>query len=561
MIELRPYQREAIDSCLSYWERGGGNPLIDLATGTGKSVVLGQLVREIAEPNEHASILVLTHVKELVEQDARAMLRVWPQCPLGINSAGLGRRDRRSRVLAASIQSVHREDAYSLGKRHLVIIDEAHLVPRDGEGMYRRLLENLRASCPDMRVVGLSATCYRLDSGRLDEGQGKLFDDVVYSYGIGEGVRDGYLSPLVSRNGGTDGQIDARGVARRGGEFIPGALEASANTDALVRAACQDIAARGGDRRGWICFGTGVVHAEAIAGELRRMGIAAACVTGDTPAAERDRLIRDFRAGQLRCLTSVGVLTTGFDVPHVDLIAMLRPTLSTGLYVQMLGRGTRLADGKSNCLVLDYSGNVRRHGPVDAIEIRPSDERGGQGAKTAEDTVRAKVCPACESLVALARKECPDCGHVWPVEAKHVETADTQTFVMAREVEETWHPVDRVEARIHQAREPGKPNTLRVEYWNGAQVHREWICLNHSGFPRDRARAWWIAMTHQRHADGVTVESAVEEIDEGLAEIDCVAVRIKRDGKFWRIVDRMRADGTAVDEKLKIRRVKMQEAA
>lgn len=214
MTELRSYQSEAVAAIHDYWDRGGGNPLVDLATGTGKSVVLAQLARDVVEQYD-ANVLVVTHVKELVQQDLQATLRLWPSCPAGINSAGLGRRDTRAKVLFASIQSVFREDAYSLGKRHVVMVDEAHLVPRTGDGMYLTLINKLREVVPDMRVAGLTATPFRLDSGRLDEGDGRLFDDIVYSYGIGEGVRDGFLSPLRSLNGLANGIIDTRGMSRR----------------------------------------------------------------------------------------------------------------------------------------------------------------------------------------------------------------------------------------------------------------------------------------------------------------------------------------------------------
>lgn len=560
MATLRPYQRSAIDAVLDYWDRGGGNPLVDLATGTGKSVVLATMVKEIAENNPGVNVLVLTHVKELVQQDVNAQLRVWPSCPLGINSAGLGRRDRRARVLYASIQSVHREDAYSLGLRHLVIVDEAHLIPRDGNGMYLKLFSKLREAVRDMRIVGLTATPYRLDSGRLDEGESRLFDDVVYTYGIGDGVREGYLSPLVSRNGGA-GQIDARGIGKRGGEFIPGALEAAANKEALVREACADMLERGRERRGWIAFCTGVEHADAVKCELQRLGIAAACITGDTPAGERDAMIKSFKAGNLRALTSVGVLTTGFDAPHVDLVAMLRPTLSTGLYVQMLGRGTRLSPGKNNCLVLDYSGNVRRHGPVDAVHVSGGAGRSSKDeTKVKEETVRAKECPSCGCLHAIQARVCSDCGYEWPVAAVHAARADTAA-VMVREVEAEWHPVNRVEAHVHQKRDGNGPPTLRVEYWSGISCHREWITLDHGGFAGDKARAWWRLMTGQTSADGISVHLAASEIEEELSAIDCVAVRVKRDGQYWRIVDRLRSDGVAVDHNLKQRVVEQKARA
>lgn len=549
MTELRYYQREAIDAVMSYWDRGGGNPLIDLATGTGKSVVHAELIREIVEPNPDINVLALTHVRELVQQNVQALLRLWPDAPVGINAASLGRRDKRSRILFAAIQSVHREDVFSIGKRHLILVDEAHLIPRDGSGMYRRLIETMQNAVPELRVVGLTATCYRLDSGRLDEGDGRLFDDVVYTYDIARGVADGYLSPLTARLGSHE--IDVSSVMKRGGEFVPGALENAARP--IVGAACIDMVARLQDRRSWLVFCSGVQHAQEVQNELHALGIPSACVTGDTPAGERAAILKRFKAGEIRALTNANVLTTGFDAPNVDAIAMLRPTLSTGLYVQMLGRGTRLAEGKTNCLVLDYSGNVRRHGPVDAIEVRGS---GGKksGEKTEVGSVRAKACPICESLQALAARECTDCGHLFPEpEIKHDRRPDKDAAIMVAEVEAEWIEIDNIEAHVHSAREAGKPNTLRIEYWHRIACHREWVCLDHPiGFARSKAETWWRLMTRQTSAEGVSVASAAEEISEGMAEVDCVAIRVKRDGKFWRVTERKRADGSIIDENFRI---------
>lgn len=557
MTVLRPYQSEAVKAVQAYWQAGGGNPLVDLATGTGKSLVLAQILRDTVEAYG-VNAIVLTHVKELVEQDLRATLRLWPACPAGINSAGLGRRDRRSQVLFASIQSVHREDAYSLGKRHIIIIDEAHLVPKAGDGMYLKFIARLRQSVPDLRVVGLTATPYRLDSGRLDQGDNRIFDDIVYSYSIADGVRDGFLSPLVSRNGSA-GQIDTTNVARRGGEFVPGALEAAANAADLVRAAVADMRERGRDRRGWIVFATGLDHCEAIRLEIARHGISCASVTSETMRADRDRIIRDFKAGHVRCLVSVGVLTTGFDAPHVDVIAMLRPTLSTGLYVQMLGRGTRIAPGKSDCLVLDYSGNVRRHGPVDAVEIRSG--RGGAAdkaePKVREETVRAKECPQCGTLHGLPARECDDCGYVWPVEQKHADRADTAP-VMAREIEQVWHRVDRVSARPHVSASTGN-TTLRVIYECGLTEYSEWISIGANQWNGERAARWWHLMTGHMSAP-LDPGHARGALDRG-ARIDCIAIRVRREGRYWRVAERLRSDGTAVDENLKTRVVETEQVA
>lgn len=541
-VEDRAYQGEALEAVFDYWADGGENPLVDMATGTGKSVVIAKLIRRILESYPDMRILKLVHVKELVEQNALALLRAWPGAPIGINSAGLGRRDRHSQILFASVQSVFRRGE-TLGPRDLIVIDEGHLVPRDGEGMYLTLLDKLRDTVPDLRVCGFTATPYRLDSGRLDQGPDRLFSKIVYSYGIAQGVRDGYLSPLVSKS--TAIEIDVSGVARRGGEFVAGSLENAANNQAVIESACNEIAARGADRRGMLIFCAGVSHAMNVRDALRAIGIHAETVTAETPNGERDRLFAQYRAGRIRALTGMNVFTTGFDVPHVDLIACLRPTLSTGLYVQMLGRGTRKADGKENCLVLDFAGNVRRHGPVDDIFIDPKiprlkDDDEEQEYAVRPETVRARICPECGSYNALAARACVDCGHEWPV--KH-EAKPDNVPVMASSGPH-WINVSDVTYQRHEKFDGEGPVSLRVEYQCGLKQYREWVCFEHSGFARAKAHSWWRVMAGT--AAPATVAEAIKRQDEINRPY---AITIKRESKkFWKVTGyRVRAEGGALE--------------
>ncbi len=537
MTALRRYQREAIDATLAFWRAGGGNPLVEMGTGTGKSVVLSTLTRELLSKWPDMRVLMLVHVKELVEQNARALLRAWPQAPVGINSAGLGRRDRRSPILFASVQSVHRIGR-ELGPRDLVLIDEAHLAPRSGDGMYRKLLDDLRIAVPDLRVAGFTATPYRLDSGRLDQGDERLFSEIVYSYGIGRGIADGFLSPLVSKATATS--LDVSGVSRRGGEFVAGALESAVDKDWITRAAVDELVHLGEHRRSWLVFAAGVDHALHLRDAIRARGVPCETVTGETPPGERDPIIRDFREGRLRCLTNAMVLTTGFDAPMVDLIAMLRPTLSTGLYVQIVGRGTRLAPGKENCLVLDYAGNVKRHGPIDAIEIRGSKGGAMEGAVIVE-SVRAKECPDCQALVALNTRTCSTCGHMWAKDTgpKHEATADAETPIMS-----TGAPVwiEVLDVRFFPHLKPGSPTSMRVEYVCGFTVHQQWVCFEHEGFARSKAHGWWCRM-----GGAMPVPETVAEAIDRQHELDTPdELQVRPQGKFFEIVGfRRRAEVAA----------------
>ena len=492
-MELRPYQAQAIEAVRAYWNEGGGNPLVDLATGTGKSVVIARLVRDLIGEYPDLRVLILVHVRELVEQNFRALLRVWPDAPVGICSAGLGRRDAHHRITFASIQSVFRR-ARVLGRRDLVLIDESHLVPPGGNGMYRRLLDTLGdRPDADMRVCGFTATPFRLDSGRLDAGQDRLFDETVFTYGIGDGIADGYLAPLISK--ASVAEIDVSGVQRRGGEFVAGALEQAAMDDRITRAAVDETIRFGEDRRSWLVFCAGIRHAAEVRDAMRRHGVMAEMVCGDTPKGERDRIVRAFREGRIRCLTNANVLTTGFDAPATDLVVMLRPTLSTGLYVQIVGRGTRIAPGKENCLVLDFAGNVRRHGPVDAVSVLPKAKRvkgEEETGKATVDAVRAKECPDCLALAALNATSCAVCGHEWPrtEKPKHEATADASAGILTSErVPPQMVPV--VDWQMRRWEKPGSPDSIRVDYLAGLNRYSEWVCPEHEGYAGQKAAEWW----------------------------------------------------------------------
>src|SRR5262249_49411904 len=173
MVELRPYQNDALAALEAHWQNGGGAALIDMATATGKSLVIAEALRRVITRDPDLRALVTVHVRELVEQDVEALLDLWPDAPYGICSDGLDRRDHDQQIIFGTIQTLYR-DVARLGQRDLLLIDEVQLVPRDGDGMYLTLIDALRAVNPDLRMVGASAACFRLDSGYLDRGEGAL---------------------------------------------------------------------------------------------------------------------------------------------------------------------------------------------------------------------------------------------------------------------------------------------------------------------------------------------------------------------------------------------------
>ena len=347
------------------------------------------------------------------------------------------------------IQSVFRSPE-RLGRRHLVLIDECHLVPHDGDGMYRTTLDALREVHPSISVCGFSATPFRLDSGHLTEGDDKIFDEVVFDYGIGRGIADGWLSPLSSK--ATRTTIDVRDVGRRGGEFIAGELEARGRQRDKIAAACDEIVTLGTERKCWLVFCCGIDHAVHVRDALRERGVSCEAVFGETPQDEREQIIADFRAGNIRCLVNVMVLTTGFDVPQIDLLAMLRPTLSTGLYVQMVGRGTRKAEGKTR--LSDPRFRTER---LPARSGRPGQR--GERMGTADAKVGVKVeqrcspsrVPSATSLIRWLSKNASLAAMPSRSRSRLPSTRPARTPCRSCPVKRAWLPVMNVHAA--QARE------------------------------------------------------------------------------------------------------------
>jgi DNA repair protein RadD len=492
-LTLRPYQLAAIDGIYHYFDQQTGNPLIVIPTAGGKSLVMGRFIEGVLKAFPDQRILVVTHVRELIEQNHGELARIWPEAPAGIYSAGLKQRDIHARILFAGIQSIHRR-VYDVQQCDLVLIDEAHLIPRSSNTMYRRFIDGLQRINPLLKVIGFTATPYRLDSGLLHEGDGAIFTDIAYEVSVRDLIDHGYLSPVVSKHMST--QLDIGGVGTRGGEFIARDLEAAVDRDSITQSAVTEIVSYGQQRRSWLVFCAGVDHAFHVRDAIRGHGFSCETIVGDTPGPERDALIEAFKRGEIRCLTNANVLTTGFNAPGVDLIAMLRPTKSAGLYVQIVGRGCRLAPGKSDCLVLDFAGNIARHGPIDAIKPKRPGEGDGEAP--------VKICPDCDSIVHAAARVCPDCGHVFPPPQTKIEARASTLDVLSRVVPPEWIDVTQVQYARHD--KPGKPPSLRVDYWCGMSAHHEWICVEHPGYPRQKAATWWAT-----RAPGTPLPRSVDE--------------------------------------------------
>lgn len=541
MLKLRPYQEEAVQAVFDYWASEPGNPLVDLATGLGKSAVLSEIIKRLLAGWPDMRVLVVTHVAELIEQSYLELLGMWPFAPAGIFSAGLGRRDRHAQVLFCGIQTVwNKVDALTAnGAFDVMLVDEAHLIPAKTETMYGQFIKGLREKNPDMKLLGLTATPFRLDSGRLDEGDDRLFDKVVYEYGIGPGVRDGYLAPLSSKPTATG--FDMSGVGRLGGDYKQSAMQRAVDREEVTAAAVDEIVAKGADRKSWLIFGAGVDHALHIRDEIRKRGVSCETITGATPPEERRRIIEDFKAYRLRAITNNSVLTTGFNHKGVDLIAFMRPTLSAALYLQMAGRGARVlykpgmpldtteqrleaiaAGPKPNCLVLDFAGLVEKHGPVDMVEPK----KPGKG----DGDAPVKICPTCEEILHASVRVCTCCGYEFPPseEPKHAAKASDAPILSTNEP--VWREVTGRTFREHI----GKSGPcVRIDYQLGLSVQKDFVGPESVGFFKQKSDRLW-----RSHGGRLPFPSTVAEFLDRVDELAITTdVEIRKNGKYWNVVN------------------------
>ena len=457
--------------------------------------------------------MVVAHVKELLQQNREKIEALMPYADTSYFCAGLGEK-RVAGITLASVQSV--ANAKDIPHVDLFIVDEAHRIPNADVGQYRALF----ASQPDAKVIGLTATPYRMTGGYLHEGEDAIFSRGVYNCRTDELIKAGYLSDIVSKQGSREAETN--GLHVRKGEFVIAEMEEVFDTVGVNDAMVNDILTRANDRRSIMVFCCTVQHCHNVANELRKAGESSVdVVTGMTGRHDRADAIERFKTGATRILVNCDVLTTGFDSPGVDCIVMLRATRSPGLYCQIIGRGLRKADGKENCLLLDYGGNVRRHGTIDNLAIDHSD-----GEKKDPEP---KACPMCGLYVSLGTMTCPECGFVWTREERKINLK-----VRADEANPVWTEIEEYDVKeitYKKHEKPGKPPSLRVDYRVSMyEKIPEWICIEHGWYAMDLAQAWFARR-------GMMMPKTV---DDALLVCDKLIkpkkIRTKREGKFRKVI-------------------------
>lgn len=573
MYTLRPYQQEAVDRTLHYFRKRRDPAVIVLPTGAGKSLVIAELAN-IAK----GRVLVLAHVKELVEQNHLKYESYGLRA--GIYSAGLKQKDSAQKVIFGSIQSVAKADAAFFADFTLLVIDECHRVGLEPESQYAQVIQKLQQNNPRICILGLTATPYRLGlgwiynyalRGEVKTQEPRFFKHCIYDLPLTYMIRHRYLTPPV--------KVDIPVTAYDFSELTEGgASYSAAQLDAVLQKQRRltpliikniiDITDRY-ERQGVMIFSSTVKHAREIMDSLPQGQ--ARLVVGTTELNERDQIVSDFKNRAFRYLVNVSVLTTGFDAAHVDVIAILRPTESTSLYQQIIGRGLRLDTGKKDCLVLDYTGMGHSIFSPEIGDKRPTresvavqvpcpkcgfvndfwgivDEDGAvlehfgrtcRGAHIHPDTgevrpcgyrFRFKICTQCSAQNDISARDCRHCGRAL-IDADeklkqarlskdaHVFTPDS--FELLERVDKNGNPYLQVKYYDYDANQ-----LTELHYLNNQTALKKF----HINFLRSHLRRPELDLTINSVSDAIHLEIQLRMPAFLIA---------RKQEKFWKITEKI----------------------
>jgi DNA repair protein RadD len=486
MLELYPHQEKAVTALFDYFAEQDGNPLVVAPVGSGKSLLIAEFIRRACAYYPSTNFLVVTHVTELLTQDADHLMLQWPKANFSFYAQKLGKKSFAGQIIFASINSIYKK-AYKI-PRHIdiVIVDEAHLISMNDTTMYQTFLRDLKTINPHLKIVGFTGTNFRATEGRLTEGEGRLFTDIAYQIPMLYLIEKGFLCPLVTPSVKT--KISTVGVSARNGDYIESQLQAAVDKDYITKACVSEIIEHGAGRKKWLVFTAGIEHCQHVMEEIKSRGISCEMIVGSTSVVQRNKIVKDFKSGDLRCLVNVGVFTTGFNCPEIDLMAFMRPTRSPVLYVQMGGRGMRTAPDKTDCCLLDFGGVIDELGPIDLVDAR----RVGDGG---EGDAPIKLCPNCNAVCFAGVLACQDCGYQFPDTGLQLRKNASTNAVMSNQIEPEWHKVVSILYKYHE--KEGKTPSMCVTYNTLDGPFREWICYQHTGFAREKAAKWHRARSHE----------------------------------------------------------------
>ena len=469
------------------------HPVAALPTGSGKTVVISKLIKGYLHVNPGNKVLVISHTEDIVLQDSIALDREFAPIKCGVYAAGLNRRELK-KITVATIHSIYRIGTL-FKDYNLVIIDEAHAIPFDGEGMYRRLFSQIKQA----QYCGVSATCFRQKGGYI-YGEDRLFNKIVSDWTTKEKynqlVREGFICKMVTKQ--TKTKMNTDNAREQNGDFLQADLSRDNDIVELNERIVKETVKNAASYKKWLVFCIDIDHAEHINELLNTHGISTELLHSRTIEAKRT-IINRFRDSDTKALVSVGMIVTGFDLPEIDLLVIIRPTTSLVLHVQMIGRGSRIAKGKDHCLVMDYGGNLARLGPINEIEVNNKKKKTRKNRKPL-----AKACPSCGAMYGLKKKVCDECGHEFTFKSKlYSEASRQEVFADINDIKYIWLDVSDILYMRHI--KEGSPDSMRVHYICNGRTIKEWICYDHLGYAGDRAKDWVISRyTSKEYPDNVS---------------------------------------------------------
>ena len=555
-MKLRYYQEEAVDATFDWLHTQSTYPLIVLPTGSGKTIVFANIIKRLFEYNGGCRILILAHRQELITQARDKLLSVWPCAPCGVLAASLKEFDSQAPIVIASRDTIASQKRLDkAGEFEYIIVDEAHHVGPERNSRYRKIFDHFESTqyyAP--RIFGVTATPYRMGQGFIYGLEDHFFGGVSYQIGIPQLIKDGYLCRLSAFKVDDQAVIDASTarVKFKGGDYRESDLEKLAMEDETMLAIINDWIdkAYSKGRMSSVFFCVTVAHATKMCMFLKDAGIEAAVITAETPTEIRKKHLEDFENGVISALCNVAVLTEGWDAPRTDCIALLRPTKSLGLYVQICGRGMRTWGDKKDCMLLDYGENMNRHGCIDrAKPEKPSED----DEEEKEKEQKIWICDAineaghvCLAINDWDHKTCIECGAERPeTEEKQEREAATSRVaafgnVLSDELDdpiEELEKIKEVETIWAEVTKSKAGNTyldvkfkVKNEYWPqsmpfmigmqgkaGRLAEKKWRAVSRSGaVPRD-------------------VEFASFMVNNGsFNHIKKIAVR--KEGRYWNVV-------------------------
>ena len=558
-MPLRDYQQAAVDAALAHFRKSDQPAVITLPTGAGKSHVLAELARLARYP-----VLILAHVKELVEQNHSKFENDGFQA--GIFAAGLGKKQDEFKTTFASVQSLSRNLDKFDGFFSLLIIDECHRVSLSEDSQYQKVIKHLKKTNPKLKVLGLTATPYRLDKGWIYKKhyQGYVrtedetpFESCIFELPLRYLVQKGFLT--------TPAVIDAP-VARYQFDDLPQEYnevqldQFLAKSPRVTQAICKQLIELAANREGIMIFAASIKHANEIFKQLPDEQ--AAIVTGKTTIKERDELIRQFKAKEVKYLVNVSVLTTGFDAPHVDVIAILRRTDSVSLYQQIAGRGLRLAEGKNDCLIIDYAGNgfdlyqpeigsTKPNSNSDLVQVPcPSCEFANLfwGVTDADGDIIEHYGRRCQGLVALSNgteeqcnyrfkyKQCPQCNAENDIAARECQQCHVDLIDPDNQLKKALQLKDRKVLRCSGISAQADGDKIKLHYHDeDGDVIKETFYFSNNK-QRQRFFSIFSRTVTGSPVIATTAEQLVIQIQQFVAPDFVIA---KKEKYFWKIEHRI----------------------